>query len=91
MLNELDSCAAQGGSFAFETTLSGRAYLRRISAWKEQGYRVRLIFLSLPDAETAIARVALRVSKGGHNIPEDVIRRRFDAGLRNFLNVNQRA
>jgi predicted ABC-type ATPase len=45
---------------------------------------VTLFFLSLPDAETAIARVAERVRQGGHHVPEDVIRRRFAAGLRNF-------
>ena len=48
------------------------------------GYHVKLIFLELPDAETAIERVALRVSQGGHNIPEATIRRRFAAGLHNF-------
>ena len=49
-----------------------------------QGYRVKLYFLTLPSAEAAIARVAKRVSQGGHNIPESVIRRRFVAGKRNF-------
>jgi predicted ABC-type ATPase len=52
--------------------------------WREQGYHVSLFFLRLPDADVAIARVAERVKQGGHNIPESVIRRRFDAGLRNF-------
>ena len=52
--------------------------------WREQGYHVSLFFLRLPDADAAIARVAERVKQGGHNIPESVIRRRFDAGLRNF-------
>ena len=52
--------------------------------WREQGYHVSLFFLRLPDADVAIARVAERVKQGGHNIPESVIRRRFNAGLRNF-------
>jgi predicted ABC-type ATPase len=60
------------------------SHLGRITQWREQGYHVSLFFLSLPDADTAIARVAERVKQGGHNIPESVIRRRFDAGLRNF-------
>jgi predicted ABC-type ATPase len=47
-------------------------------------YHVKLLFLSLPNADVAIARVAARVSQGGHNIPENIIRRRFDAGLKNF-------
>jgi predicted ABC-type ATPase len=48
---------------------------------------VRLIFLSLPDVKIAIARVAARVAQGGHAIPKDVIRRRFDAGLKNFNTI----
>lgn len=84
MLQELDRCAAAGESFAFETTLSGRNYLRRIAEWRRQGYRASLFFLWLPDAETATARVAERVRQGGHDIPEPTIRRRFAAGWDNF-------
>jgi predicted ABC-type ATPase len=84
MLNEIRSCVQGGESFAFETTLSGLGYLQHIRQWQEQGYQVSLYFLSLPDAEFAIARVAERVRQGGHTIPEAVIRRRFNAGLRNF-------
>ena len=65
-------CAARGESFAFETTLASLAYLRHIARWSAQGYRVSLYFLSLPDAQTAIARVAERVRQGGHDIPEPV-------------------
>jgi predicted ABC-type ATPase len=60
------------------------ADLARIRQWRAQGYHVSLFFLSLPDAEAAVARVAERVRQGGHHIPEDVIRRRFAAGRRNF-------
>ena len=74
----------QGESFAFETTLSGLSYLRHIEEWKKLGYRVSLFFLALPSAEIAIDRVAERVKQGGHNIPENVIRRRFIAGKHNF-------
>ncbi|CAG4906995.1 AAA family ATPase [Paraburkholderia saeva] len=84
MLEEIAQYARLDESFAFETTLSGVAYLRHIRLWRAQGYRVSLFFLSLPDAETAIARVAERVRQGGHDIPELVIRRRFAAGLKNF-------
>ncbi|HSI10676.1 MAG TPA: AAA family ATPase, partial [Chthoniobacter sp.] len=61
MLDELRECARRGESFAFETTLSGLSYLRHIAQWRAQAYRVSLFFLSLPNAETAIARVAERV------------------------------
>lgn len=84
MLEEIDLCAARGESFAFETTLSGLTYLRHIAEWRAQGYRISLMFLSLPNAETAIERVASRVRQGGHHVPADVIRRRFAAGLKNF-------
>jgi predicted ABC-type ATPase len=87
MLQEMANCVQKGESFAFETTLSGLHYLVRIRQWQEQGYHVSLFFLYLPDVETAIARVAERVKQGGHNIPNDVIRRRFSAGLRNFHQV----
>jgi len=84
MLEEIDRYAAEGRSFAFETTLAGHTYLRRIDEWRANGYVIELIFLSLTTPEEAIARVAMRVEQGGHSIPPDVIRRRFVAGLRNF-------
>ena len=84
MLEEIDECVDAGHSFAFETTLSGLAYLKKIAAWKHLGYQVKLWFLSLPNEDIAFSRVAHLVLQGGHNIPEDVIRRRFKAGLANF-------
>lgn len=84
MLEEIAQCVRRRESFAFETTLSGLGYLRHIGAWRKSGYHVSLFFLALPTAEFAIARVAERVRQGGHHIPEDVIRRRFEAGRRNF-------
>ena len=84
MLTDIAACVRRGESFAFETTLSGLSYLPRIKQWRAQGYHVSLFFLCLPNAETAIARVAERVRQGGHHIPEPVIRRRFVAGLRNL-------
>ena len=83
MLEEIAACAGRRESFAF-TTLSGMGYLRHIRAWKASGYHVSLFFLGLPSVDLAIARVAERVRQGGHDIPEDVIRRRFEAGRRNF-------
>ena len=84
MLGELDRHSASDRSFAFETTLSGRNYVRRIQRWQTDGYRVKLIFLRLTSADEAIARVAERVRQGGHDVPADVIHRRFAAGLHNF-------
>lgn len=87
MLEQIHAHVARCESFAFETTLSGRSYARLIPQWQSLGYRMRLFFLSLPNAETAIARVAERVREGGHDVPAEVIRRRFAAGLQNFEQV----
>jgi predicted ABC-type ATPase len=87
MLEGIDRMAAVRTNFAFETTLAGRTYVRRIQRWRSSGYAVKLIFLSLRSPEEAIARVALRVRQGGHDVRPDVIRRRFAAGMRNFSDV----
>ena len=84
MLAEISNCVRHGESFAFETTLSGLSYLQSIPRWRTQGFHVTLFFLALPSTEMAITRVSERVRQGGHAIPEEVIRRRFTAGLRNF-------
>ncbi len=84
MLEQIADHARRGQSFAFETTLSGRGYVRLIRQWRSEGYLVVLFFLCLASPEEAIARVAERVAQGGHHVPEEVIRRRFAAGLQNF-------
>ncbi|SRR6266704_1975258 len=89
MLEEIENMVRSRKSFAFETTLSGRTYLHKIREWQKIGYHVKLIFLSLPDANMAVARVAARVAQGGHNIPENVIHRRFSHGLYNFNKLYQ--
>lgn len=65
MLEEIDESVIAGESFAFETTLSGLAYLKKIKTWKAIGYQVKLWFLSLPNEDVAVSRVALRVAQGG--------------------------
>jgi predicted ABC-type ATPase len=89
MLDMIRRYVNEGRSFAFETALSGRTYASMIPRWQEQGYRVRLYFLRLPTPEVAIARVRQRVSTGGHSVPDDVIRRRFNSGWNNFETVYQ--
>ena len=85
MLEEIAECVRRGDIFAFETT--GLTYLKRIKQWRAEGYSISIFFLSLPDAEAAVARVAERVRQGGHHISEAVIRRRFAAGLENLERV----
>lgn len=87
MLEEIDRHASQGRSFAFETTLAGLGYVRRIRRWRSEGYDVKLIYLPLQTPEEAIRRVEQRVRQGGHRIPEAVVRRRFDRSVTNFRNV----
>jgi len=85
MIETIHAHAAKGKNFAFETTLSGRGYARLIPRWRNCGYRVKIFFLRLQSPEMAIARVRQRVSEGGHDVPEAVIRRRFYAGWNNFM------
>ena len=87
MISEIQRRVRKGESFAFETTLSGLVYARLVPEWRNAGYRVRLIFLSLPNPEIAIARVAARVAQGGHDVASTVVRRRFESGLRNFQEI----
>ena len=84
MLQLIRENIEKGNSFAIETTLSGRAYAGSVVEWKKKGYSVELYYLKLPTPEMAIERVSLRVKSGGHNIPEPVVRRRFQAGWDNF-------
>ncbi len=84
MLTQIANHLAHGRSFALETTLSGLGYARQIPQWRAAGYAVALHFLTLPNAQVAIERVAQRVRQGGHNIPEAVIRRRFASGQANL-------
>ena len=84
MIERIRECVRTNESFAFETTLSGKGYYRKIIEWKKQGYEIILYFFMLPSVEFALARVKLRVSKGGHNVPEKDIRRRFLRSWDNF-------
>jgi predicted ABC-type ATPase len=84
MLGEIRSFAARGVSFGFETTLSGRSYLRLIQRLKGRGYKVHFFFLWVKSVDIALARVSDRVLKGGHDVPEAFVRRRFERSIRNF-------
>jgi len=84
MLERLNTLAKSGESFAFETTCAGRAYANFLKKCRAVGYRIALVFLWLPSADVAAARVARRVSQGGHRIPYDVVVRRYSSGLRNM-------
>ncbi|MDQ6756372.1 MAG: zeta toxin family protein [Bacteroidota bacterium] len=84
MLERLEDLKEKKKNFAFETTLSGLTYLKFIRAAKLKEYNITLFFIWLNNAKLAKERVAARVSKGGHNIPENVIERRYAKGVNNF-------
>jgi len=84
MIKEITKCISESKSFALETTLSGSSYIRKIHEWKSLGYEIILYYFSLPSVEMAIDRVKARVEQGGHNIPEKVIRRRFERSQKNL-------
>src|SRR5664279_920505 len=85
MIERLNQLVKEKKSFAFETTLSGIAYLPFIKQAKLAGYHIILFFIWLENFELAKSRVAERVKKRGHNIPGDIIERRYKKGLENFL------
>ena len=87
LIQQIDHCIQKGFSFAFETTLSGKGYERKIRCWKKLGYEIIMYYLKLPSAEIAIERVRFRVAQGGHHVPEEDIRRRFSRSWRNFNEI----
>lgn len=87
MLQRVSDLLKAKATFALETTLSTRSYVSLIKKARKAGYQVELIFFWLSSPEVAIQRVAKRVMEGGHNIPEEVIRRRYDAGIKNLFNI----
>ncbi len=89
MLRRLHDLAAQRVSFAFETTLAGRAHAYWLAALRQRGYEVHLFYLWLISADLAVQRVSERVRRGGHDVPAEIVRRRYVSGARNFIALYQ--
>ncbi len=88
LLNEIHRLAEEGIDFAFETTLSGKAYASFLKDLKRsKGYKIHLFFLWVPSVEISLLRIKQRVAKGGHDIPESDVRRRFKRGIHNLFNI----
>ena len=87
MLQRIDELLQQGVSFSIETTLATRSYVQLIKRAQAEGYTVNLLFFWLKNPEMAVQRVTKRVSEGGHDIPVDVIYRRYELGLKNFFQL----
>ena len=86
MLQKMRSFIQSETSFAMETTCSGKSYVPMLAECKSRGWRISLLYLWVPSPEYSIARVARRVSHGGHSIPDEVVHRRYWSGLRNMRN-----
>ncbi len=87
MLKRLRQLAEDKADFAFESTLSSRTFAPFLLRLKSLGYSVAIYYFSLASAQLAIRRVKLRVALGGHNVPPDVVRRRFSRSLNNFFDL----
>jgi predicted ABC-type ATPase len=90
MLEQIHSLGNRGLDFGFETTLSGKTYVKLLNDLeKRKGYQIHLFLLWISSVKLALERIELRVRQGGHPIPEAVVRRRFDKGLYNFFHFYQ--
>jgi predicted ABC-type ATPase len=88
-LQELDRLASEKRDFAFETTLSGLAYVHRIKFLKAAGCRIEIFYLRVDSARLAVRRIAIRVRQGGHFVPDEDVFRRFDRSWNNFVSIYQ--
>ena len=87
MLQRIQQLMEEKEDFAFETTLSTRSYVSLIKKAQTNGYNINLLYFWLISPEFAKQRVAKRVSQGGHNIPDDIVERRYYRGIGNLLNL----
>lgn len=87
MLKRIEELLEKEETFSIETTLATKSYINLVRRAQAKGYSVKVLFFWLNSPELALQRVAERVAKGGHNIPEPVIRRRYVAGIRNFFRL----
>jgi len=85
MLGEIELSMRRRVDFGFETTLSGRSHLGVMRRLKERTYQVHIFYLWVPSVELALARIRDRVLRGGHDVPEAIVRRRFERSIANFL------
>lgn len=85
VLEQIRSLAEKNVDFAFETTLSGKSYVRLLTTLKNKGYAINLFFLWIPNAEFALSRIKDRVASGGHDVSAIDVKRRFNRGIYNFF------
>lgn len=84
---EIDRLARARESFAFESTLAGVGYAKRLRKMKRDGYGVEIVYLKISSPQLALRRIAARVKQGGHNVPRADVLRRFDRSWKNFRDL----
>ena len=89
MLRRLDELLSKRSDFALETTLASQGLEKRLRCALDVGYQFHLLFFWLPGAELAVERVAKRVRSGGHHVPDETVRRRYNRGIENFFEIYQ--
>lgn len=87
MLMRIKELINEGADFAFETTLTTKSYVNLLGSAKKRNYKINLFYLWINSVELALERISDRVKKGGHNIPEEVVRRRYYRSLDNLINL----
>ena len=87
MAEVMHACVKDRKDFAIESTLAGRSYIGLIREWQEIGYLVKIVYLRLASVEVAVKRVRTRVAQGGHDVQNEVVRRRFERGWENFQRI----
>ncbi len=90
LLDEIEHYVSRDTDFGFETTLSGRTYIHLFRRLRKHGYAIQVFFLWVPSVEVTLSRVQERVRGGGHDVPEPVVRRRYDRSLKNFFGSYRR-
>jgi predicted ABC-type ATPase len=87
MLDRIDDLVGAGMDLAIETTLATLIYARKIPVWRESGYNVSLVYLRLNSIAESLDRVRRRVEAGGHNIPSEIVSRRFQKSIDYFETI----
>ena len=86
-IGEIDRLARAHERFAFESTLAGVSYAKRLLEMKRDGYLVEIAYLKINSPQLALRRIAARVKQGGHNVPRADVLRRFDRSWKNFQDL----
>ena len=87
VLSQIHEFAKTGVDFSFESTLAGKLYVNLFKALKTKGYKLHLFFLWIPDSQLSIARIKDRVAEGGHHVPTEDVKRRFNRSINNFFKL----